>query len=621
MPRRIIALALAMLLVTAATCKGETGMTSMNLSGPMGQRFDADVDQWLLTAPYVNPGMLEQYFQRNSLRAENLVPWYGEFSGKYLTSAALSYRMKPSAALRKAADYVVRQLALAQSPDGYLGVWPDDQKLQGKNASGHKTWDAWSHYHNMLGLYLWYKATGSEEAWNVCLKAASCLYDFYITQGHALDEDKDGTDAAVGHAFSLLYEETGDGRWLEMVKACFAAFESEKGGDYFNAGLSGKKFFQMKRTRWECLHAIEAIYEMYSITGDEDYKTAFENIWWSICLFDRHNTGGFSSGESATGNPYDTRAIETCCTVAWMALSVDMLRLTEDPYVADELELATWNGLMGAQNATGRSFTYNTPMMGVKKASSHDIVFQAVAGSYELNCCSVNGPRGFGMIGQWGALTTEDEITLNYYGTSETEVELGGGRRVTLVQEGSYPFGDRIKITIKSPDGFNGVLKLRIPFWSRDTSITVNGVRAQGVESRSYYAIPSVKDGDVIEMVFDMSPHFWQGDLDLGGKTSIYCGPILLTYDQRFNAASYQDAPKANLNGLTLDPVKGADNLYPAPLLLFKVVGIDGRDVLLCDFASAGQTGTAYTTWIPSESPLDPPGYSKSQPMWGQTID
>ena len=114
---------------------------------------------------------------------------------------------------------------------------------------------------------------------------------------------------------------------------------------------------------------------MYSITGDEDYKTAFENIWWSICLFDRHNTGGFSSGESATGNPDDTRAIETCCTVAWMALSVDMLRLTEDPYVADELELATWNGLMGAQNATGRSFTYNTPMMGVKKASSHDIVF------------------------------------------------------------------------------------------------------------------------------------------------------------------------------------------------------------------------------------------------------
>lgn len=621
MPRRIFALALAMFLAAAGVGKGETGVISMNLSGPMGRRFDANVQQWLLAAPYVNPGMLEQYFQRNDPRTEDLVPWYGEFSGKYLTSAALSYRMKPSEALRKAAEYVVHQLALAQAPDGYLGVWPDDQKLQGKNASGSKTWDAWSHYHNMLGLYLWYRATGSREAWNVCLKAAACLYDFYVTQGHALDEDKDGTDAAVGHVFALLYEETGDGRWLEMVKACFAAFESEKGGDYFNAGLAGKKFYQMKRTRWECLHAIEAICEMYDITGEEDYKTAFENIWWSICLFDRHNTGGFSSGESATGNPYDTRAIETCCTIAWMALSVDMLKLSKDSYVADELELAAWNGFLGAQNATGRSFTYNTPMLGVKRASSHDIVFQAVAGSYELNCCSVNGPRGFGMIGQWGALAGDDEVTLNYYGASDTEIELGNGKHVALTQEGDYPFGDKIKITVKSADGFDGALKLRIPFWSKDTAVSVNGAARQGAASGSYYTIPSVKDGDAVEIAFDMSPHFWQGGLDLGGKTSIYLGPILLAYDQRFNAASYQDAPKLDLNKLALEPVPCADGLYPAPLLLLKAAGEDGREVLLCDFASAGQTGTAYTSWIPSVSPLDPPGYSKDAPMWGQTID
>ena len=46
-------------------------------------------------------------------------------------------------------------------------------------------------------------------------------------------------------------------------------------------------------------------------------RKAFENLWWSICKLDRHNNGGFSSGEQAQGNPYHPGAIETCCTVAW----------------------------------------------------------------------------------------------------------------------------------------------------------------------------------------------------------------------------------------------------------------------------------------------------------------
>src|SRR4029079_6255926 len=135
-----------------------------------------------------------------------------------------------------------------------------------------------------------------------------------------------------------------------------------------------------------------------------------EHIWWSIAEGDRHNTGGFSSGEAATGSPYDSGAIETCCTVAWMALSVDMLRLTGNPVVADELEWSAWNAALGAQHPSGRWWTYNTPMDCQRTASARAIVFQALAGSPELNCCSVNGPRSLCLLADWAVMYSADGI-------------------------------------------------------------------------------------------------------------------------------------------------------------------------------------------------------------------
>ena len=158
----------------------------MTFYDAMEERYDACVKGWLRGAPYANPGILQMYFRRNQSRPAP-VPWYGEFSGKYLTSAALAYAMDPDTEIRQAGDYVVEQLAAAQDADGYLGVWPDDQKLRGVTPNGDKTWDAWSHYHNMLGLRYWRRVTGSEAAGRVLEKAADCLYNFYVVQNHPIE--------------------------------------------------------------------------------------------------------------------------------------------------------------------------------------------------------------------------------------------------------------------------------------------------------------------------------------------------------------------------------------------------------------------------------------------------
>ena len=148
-----------------------------------------------------------------------------------------------------------------------------------------------------------------------------------------------------------MYRETGkralsaDGpRGAERFRA---------GGDYYRTGLAGREFYRTPRPRWESLHSLQGLVELYRITGDATYRDAFLHHWASIRRFDLRNTGGFSSGEQATGDPFRNDAIETCCVIAWQAVCLDALRLTGDPTIADDLELATFNAVFGSQHPSG----------------------------------------------------------------------------------------------------------------------------------------------------------------------------------------------------------------------------------------------------------------------------
>jgi chemotaxis signal transduction protein len=106
-----------------------------------------------------------------------------------------------------------------------------------------------------------------------------------------------------------------------------------------------------------------------------------------------------------------------------------MLKLTGESRVADELELTLWNSIIGLHSYSGRWATYNTPMDGVRRASAHEIVFQSREGTPELNCCSVNSARGFGMISDWALMRDADGLLVNWYGLDvvKTKIEALGG--------------------------------------------------------------------------------------------------------------------------------------------------------------------------------------------------
>ena len=597
--------------------------TTYTFDGTIRNYLDNVTEQWLKVAPYANPAMIEMFRDRDRMPRRDFLPWSGEFAGKYLTSAVQVYRLTHDESLKEVIEDFVQQLIAVQAEDGYLGPFPKDSRLTGyaPNA-GEKsggTWDAWGHYHAMLGMLLWYEETGERKVFN-CVKKIADLFCQKFLNGDKRLVDIGSTEMNLApiHSLCLFYKKTGIQKYLDLAKKIADDFAAQGpngslAGDYIRTALEGREFFQTPRPRWESLHPIMGIAELYYITGDEKYRQAFEQIWWSIVKLDRHNNGGFSSGEQAQGNPYHQGAIETCCTIAWTAMSVEMLKLTGNSIVADEIELSTLNSIIGFTSASGRWVTYDTPMDGVRRASAHSIVFQAREGSPELNCCSVNGPRGFGMISDWALMTDGDGLTLNYYGSSKFKTALKSGVTVELEQITEYPVKGNIRVKVNTSRKAVFNLNLRIPYWSQKSEVYINSKTIKNVNAGSYCKIEREwKRGDIIKINLDMSPHYWLGEKECEGKASMYLGPILMTYDRRFNEMDPEDIPALDAAKLKGKLLKW-DGWIP-PMLLVEYTAQDGRKLRLCDFGSAGEGGTPYKSWLKIAN-LKKAGFSRQNPL------
>ena len=578
--------------------------------GVLKPRIEANTDNWLIRAPASNPGLVGMFSIRDRRPKPNLVPWAGEFVGKYLISAVQALRMSDDPELKAVVKAVVDGVIESQAEDGYLGPFPKEERLL-------KHWDLWGHYHIMLGLLMWHEQTGDERAKGTAERIGDLACKTYLTNNRrVLDAGSDEMNLSIIHGLGRLHRLTGKKEYLQLMRK----IESEwpEAGDYFNQGLAGVPFYRTPRPRWESLHGVQGLVELYQITGDQRYAKAFLNLWESIHQWDVRNTGGFSSGEQADGNPYANSAIETCCTIAWMATSVDALRLGGTPQVVDDLELATFNGMLGAQHPSGNWWTYNTPMNGVREASDDTIVFQSRAGTPELNCCSVNAPRGLGMLTEWAVMRGEKDnaLVVNYLGSMTVKLKLRDGTPVCLVQKGNYPLGQAVVTRIALADPKEFPLRIHIPGWAneREVRVTVNGKAVPKAIAGGYLSlVRQWKDDDVVAVSIPMDLRYVPGDMDQSGRMSVYRGPLLLAYDVAWNdfdedllpALSPEDLKRATVRFPERDEKAELLGRY-TPWLFVEIPFSDKegqkRTLRLCDFATAGCIGSHYVSWLPGKN-------------------
>lgn len=138
------------------------------MNGYIGKKLDLSYQNRILAQDVDH--LIEPFRHRTETRM-----WQSEFWGKWFTSAVLAYRYRPESQLKKVLQSAVDGLLSTQTPDGYIGNYKTENRLE--------QWDIWGRKYCMLGLIDYYDLTNDKKS----LHAAQKLADHLIKEINAKD--------------------------------------------------------------------------------------------------------------------------------------------------------------------------------------------------------------------------------------------------------------------------------------------------------------------------------------------------------------------------------------------------------------------------------------------------
>jgi hypothetical protein len=322
-------------------------------------------------------------------------------------------------------------------------------------------------------------------------------------------------------------------------------------------------------------------------------------------------TGAASHGEHFHDDfdlPNVANVGETCVTTTWIQFNAQLLRLTGEARFAEQLERVVLNQLFGAQKCDGSGWGYYVQMEGKKPYSS----------TLDGHCCLSSGPRGMALIPTFALSTDAEGVVVNLYETGKANLSLKDGTAVTLVTTTQLPSDERVLIEVTPAKAKAFTVKLRMPAWSKTSSVTLNGQTVKAESGPDGYAVLARewKPGDKVELRFSLQPRIVVGDHLNDGKAAILYGPLVLAADEALLGAGTREIntlalPNADLSTLqiTPEPAPAVVKSWPAARV-FRVNAVARRNVgnlkagapleaRLIPFSDAGANGTRYKVWLP----------------------
>ena len=147
---------------------------------------------------------------------------------------------------------------------------------------------------------------------------------------------------------------------------------------------------------------------------------------------------------------------------------------------------------------------------------------------FSCRCCQHNHTQGWPYYAEHLVLATPDNgAALALYASCQADITVGNNQKIKLIEKTNYPFEESIQLLVQTEKNVDFPLYLRIPSWSPDASIKINGKKVKtSLIAGQYVRIQRTwSNDDVIELNVPMHLNLrtWQVNKN---SVSIDYGPL-----------------------------------------------------------------------------------------------
>ncbi|MBT9671932.1 glycoside hydrolase family 127 protein [Secundilactobacillus kimchicus] len=486
---------------------------------------------------------------------------------KWLEAAAYSFSYHADSDLKKITDSLVDLIGDAQESDGYLSTYFQIDAPERKFKRLQQSHELYTMGHYIEAGIAYYEQTGNDKALQIAIRMADCIdASFGLTSGKIPGYDG---HPEIEMALSRLYEVTHEQRYLDLAHYFLtqrgqdpAFFDKQNAEDGEERDIIAhmrefpRSYYQaaepIKDQQLADGHAVRVVYlctgmaYVARFTGDQELLDACERFWNDIVkrrMYVTGNIGSTTTGESFTYDydlPNDTMYGETCASVGMAFFARQMLSLKAKGAYADVLEKELFNGAISGMSLDGKHFFYVNPLEADPQASAKNPgkahVLTHRADWFGCACCPANLARLITSVDQYLYTVQDQQILSHQFIANKASFD----HNVTLTQTNNFPWDGDIHYSIENPDRYPFKLGIRIPNWSANFELTINGQKTEKTVQDGFIYLEIEEATTSIDLALDMSTKFLRSNNRVSadyGKVAVQRGPIVYAAEAADNDA------------------------------------------------------------------------------------